>query len=99
MAHALGSAGAKLVLMSRRQAELDAGVTRAQAAGFTARGVAADLSDTSGLAVAAAAAAQCFGGIDILVNAAGVNLRQPFEEVTPKPGRPRWPCTWGRRSS
>ncbi|MBU2286661.1 MAG: SDR family oxidoreductase, partial [Gammaproteobacteria bacterium] len=24
------------------------------------------------------------GGIDILVNAAGVNLRQPFEEVTPK---------------
>ncbi|HRC38741.1 MAG TPA: SDR family oxidoreductase, partial [Rubrivivax sp.] len=35
-------------------------------------------------AVAAQAEAALDGGVDILVNAAGINLRQPFEAVTPE---------------
>jgi NAD(P)-dependent dehydrogenase (short-subunit alcohol dehydrogenase family) len=46
--------------------------------------LAADLADLAGLKDVAAAAENKLGGVDILVNAAGVNLRQPFEEVTPE---------------
>ncbi|MBU2407576.1 MAG: SDR family oxidoreductase [Gammaproteobacteria bacterium] len=70
--------------MARRKAELEAAVARAESAGIEAQSVVADLADIAALPAAAAAAGACFGGIDILVNAAGVNLRQPFEEVTPK---------------
>ena len=84
MALALGRAGAKVLLLARRQAELQAAVDRLQSVGVSADMLVADLAALPGLKAVAAEAQQQLGGVDILVNAAGVNLRQPFEEVTPE---------------
>ena len=84
MARALGLAGAQVLLVARRDAELQATAQRLQADGIQAQGLAADLSDAAGLRGVAQAAEQRLGGVDILINAAGVNLRQPFGEVTPE---------------
>jgi NAD(P)-dependent dehydrogenase (short-subunit alcohol dehydrogenase family) len=83
MASALASAGAQVLLVARRAAELDAAAQRLQARGFPAQTLSVDLTDLPALGAAARVAEQRLGGIDILVNAAGINLRQPFAEVTP----------------
>lgn len=84
MARALGLAGAQVLLVARRDAELQAAAQRLQADGIQARHLAADLTDIPGLRRVAQAAEEQLGGVDILVNAAGVNLRQPFGDVTPE---------------
>lgn len=84
MARALGLAGARVLLAARREAELDAAAQRLRADGIDVQWLAADLSDVSATRDAARAAEERVGGIDILVNAAGVNLREPFAEVTPE---------------
>jgi gluconate 5-dehydrogenase len=84
MARALGLAGARVLLMARREAELHAAVARLRADGIAADSLAVDLCDVEALRHAAASAEGQLGGVDILVNAAGVNLRQPFGEVTPQ---------------
>ena len=79
MARALGMQGAALHLAARDAAKLQAACAELTAEGIAAQGHPCDLADPAaleGLAVQA-------GAIDILVNAAGVNLRQPFPEVTP----------------
>ncbi|MBL8359089.1 MAG: SDR family oxidoreductase [Rubrivivax sp.] len=83
MARALGLAGARVLLVARREAELDAAARRLQAEGIDASWLAADLADAEATRTAAQQAEARLGGIDILVNAAGVNLREPFAEVTP----------------
>jgi NAD(P)-dependent dehydrogenase (short-subunit alcohol dehydrogenase family) len=83
MARALGLAGARVLLAARREAELAAAALRLQADGIDAAWIAADVSDAEALPAAAREAEARMGGIDILVNAAGVNLRQPFAKVTP----------------
>jgi gluconate 5-dehydrogenase len=80
MARALGLAGARVLLVARREAELAATARQLSDEGIEAETLAADLADVPALR----AAAQRAGAIDILVNAAGVNLRQPFGEVTPE---------------
>lgn len=84
MAHALGLAGAQVLLVARREPELAGACERLQADGIAASHLAADLTDVPALQSAARTAEQQLGGVDILVNAAGVNLRQPFAEVTPE---------------
>ncbi len=84
MARALGLAGAQVLLVARREAPLQAAVQHLQADGIQAQSLAADLADVHGLHNVAHAAVEQLGGIDILVNAAGVNLRQPFGDVTPE---------------
>ena len=84
MARALGLAGARVLLAARREAELASAATRLAADGIDAQWLAADLTQVSALHAAAHTAEQRLGGVDILVNAAGVNLRQPFGEVTPE---------------
>lgn len=83
MARALGLAGARVLLVARREAELDAAAQRLQADGIDAQWLAADLAASETLHTTARQAEDRLGGIDILVNAAGVNLREPFAEVTP----------------
>jgi gluconate 5-dehydrogenase len=80
MARALGMAGARVVLMARREAALQATAKELRAEGIEADALCADLADVAALRAAARRA----GVIDILVNAAGVNLRQPFGDVTPE---------------
>ncbi len=84
MARALGQAGASVLLVARREAELAAAEVRLQDEGIAAQSLAADLTDLPALRAVATEAELRLGGIDILVNAAGVNLRQPFGDVTPE---------------
>lgn len=82
MARALGHAGARLVLVARRESELAAATARMRADGLDAQHVACDLTDADAIPRAAARVRSAAGHIDILVNAAGMNLRQPFMAVT-----------------
>ncbi len=81
MAGALAQAGARVVLIARRVAELQQAAAEIEAGGGRAAYVAADLADRADVERAAVAAAEPFGDPDILVNAAGVNLRKPIDEV------------------
>jgi len=82
MAQALGLAGSRVVLMARRADMLATSVQRLRAQGIEAQAVACDLA-TPEAAQLGAREVLTLGSVDILVNAAGVNLREPFCEVTP----------------
>ncbi len=84
MALALGRAGAQVLLVARREPELQSAEQRLRGEGIAVSTLAADLSVLPGLQAVARQAEQAIGGVDILVNAAGVNLRQPFDAVTPE---------------
>lgn len=84
MAGALAEAGAKLVLIARRAGPLEESAGRLRDAGHVAHTIACDVTDRVALKRAASEALAKAGAIDILVNAAGVNLRHAFEEVTPE---------------
>jgi gluconate 5-dehydrogenase len=82
MALALGLAGARVVLMARRPDQLTQAAQRLADQGIDARTVPCDLA-TPEAAKEGAREALAMGPVDILVNAAGVNLREPYAEVTP----------------
>ncbi|GMG85150.1 SDR family oxidoreductase [Paralimibaculum aggregatum] len=79
LATALAGAGARVVGIARRRDALEAWA--AEAAGETAV-LAADLADPAAAGAVAAEAAAPFGPPQILVNAAGINLREPADAVT-----------------
>lgn len=62
----------RLVLVARRRDKLDALVRRIEEQGGSAIAVGTDLSSLSGPVEAVAAAVQTYGGIDVVVNNAGV---------------------------
>jgi NAD(P)-dependent dehydrogenase (short-subunit alcohol dehydrogenase family) len=82
MAGALARAGARVVLLARTPGPLAAAAAALQADGCQAAWVSADLADRAAVAAGATAAARPFGPPDILVNAAGLNLRPPLGELT-----------------
>lgn len=84
MAEAMARAGASVVLLARRENELEAAAATISEAGGKACAMPADLMDLNGLEALAARASMPFGTPDILVNAAGVNLRLPAESYTPE---------------
>ncbi|MEO8136947.1 MAG: SDR family oxidoreductase [Betaproteobacteria bacterium] len=84
MAHALGLAGAAVTLVARREPELRAAAARMAAEDIDADVIPADLADVAAVRACAREALARHGGIDIVVNAAGVNLRQSFGDVTPE---------------
>ncbi|MFJ7085003.1 SDR family NAD(P)-dependent oxidoreductase [Streptomyces griseus] len=75
---ALARAGASVVVMARREAELRKTVDELTAGGCRAAWVSADLSTTEGVRTGAEEAVVPFGEPDILVNCAGINLRPPM---------------------
>jgi NAD(P)-dependent dehydrogenase (short-subunit alcohol dehydrogenase family) len=79
MARALGRQGALVHLVARSAPALDKARAGLEAEGIATHTHPVDLTDAAALAHLARAA----GEIDILVNAAGVNLRQPYARVTP----------------
>lgn len=82
MGRALGMAGAAVVLAARRAGELSDAAAALQADGIDALGIPVDLTEPAGHTSLYMACDSAGRAIDILVNAAGVNLRQPFREVT-----------------
>lgn len=81
MALALAGAGASVVVAARRREALEESVAMMQEQGGRAAALEADLADPAALGDVAQRAADPFGTVTILVNAAGVNLRQPIDEV------------------
>ncbi len=80
MARALGAQGAQLHLAARDRARLEAARDDLAGDGLEATLHPTDLTDPDALRALAGAA----GAVDILVNAAGVNLREPYLAVTPE---------------
>lgn len=78
---ALARAGARVVVVARREAELAATVGELEALGCRAAWVSADLGTRGGVRAAAEEAVRAFGEPDILVNSAGINLRPPMGEL------------------
>ena len=82
LARALGLAGAAVVLSARRRADLESAAAELARESIAASIIAADLTEADAAGAVAAETASRGLAVDILVNAAGVNLRQPFTEVT-----------------
>lgn len=81
IAAALAQAGASVVVVARKEAELAATVDALTAMECRAAWVSADLSTRDGVRAAAEQASAVFGEPDILVNSAGINLRPPMGEI------------------
>ena len=79
MAHALGEAGARIMLSSRKAADLEEAVAHLQARGIDARWVAADAADEAQARGIVAQTLERLGQIDILVNNAGATWGAPAE--------------------
>lgn len=83
MAGFLAEAGAGVVLVARRERELAAAAAEINAGRRCAEYVGADLSERDSLSgIAAECLARAGGSVDGIVNAAGVNLREPAEEIS-----------------
>ena len=84
MAGFLAAAGASVVLVARREAELQDAAKEIHASGTDGNAlvVAADLTDFASVADTAHRCERAFGKVDGVINAMGINLRQPVDEVT-----------------
>jgi len=80
IAEALGEAGAKILLTSRKAADLEESAAHLQERGIDARWIAADASRPEEIARVAADAMQRLGHVDILVNNAGATWGAPMED-------------------
>lgn len=80
MAHALGEAGARILLSSRKAADLEEAAAELQAAGIDARWIAADCGKEEDIRRLAAETMERMGPIDILVNNAGATWGAPAED-------------------
>ena len=82
IARAYSEAGASVLLVARRAAELESARREIGSGGGKAACIACDLTDRGALADCAARAPSFFGAPDVLVSAAGVNIRKPMLEIT-----------------
>ncbi|GAC1526388.1 MAG: SDR family oxidoreductase [Ramlibacter sp.] len=80
MAHALGEAGARIMLTSRKAGDLEEAVGDLQAANIDARWIAADASKEEDLRRLADETVQRMGDVHILVNNAGAAWGAPAED-------------------
>jgi gluconate 5-dehydrogenase len=80
LAHALGEAGAKIMISSRKAADLEQACAELQAAGIDARWIAADCAKESEIVRLADETLQRLGDVDILVNNAGASWGAPAED-------------------
>ena len=81
-ARALASAGADLILTSRRREDLAGFVAEIEALGRKAVALELDVRDEGSIERMSAAAEAAFGRIHILVNNAGCNVRKPALDVS-----------------
>ena len=83
MAHVLAQAGADVVLVARSERALkDTADEIRKSASVNVATVVADLADRSVLESVVEQSTERVGAPDILVNAAGINLREPYDEIT-----------------
>lgn len=82
LAVVLASRGANLVLAARREEELARVVKRCEQAGGRALSVPTDVSEQESCRRMVDRAVEAFGGIDLLVNNAGITMWARLDEVT-----------------
>ncbi len=82
MALALAHAGAGVAIAARTESELENAAAMIRGVGRKALALPTDVSDVEAVRAMVRQTAAHFGGLDILVNAAGVNLRKPTAEFT-----------------
>jgi NAD(P)-dependent dehydrogenase (short-subunit alcohol dehydrogenase family) len=75
---ALGEAGAKVVLLSRTEIELEKVAEQVSTVGEVAKILVCDVTDSRKLKTAVS----CLDRLDILVNNAGINIPEPFIDVS-----------------
>lgn len=80
IAEALGEAGARIVLTSRKAEDLEQATADLQARGVDARWIAADASDPAAIARVVSETRERAGEIDVLVNNAGATWGAPAED-------------------
>jgi NAD(P)-dependent dehydrogenase (short-subunit alcohol dehydrogenase family) len=82
MALALAHAGADIALAARTERELDEAAMMVKEVGRRALTLTTDVSDVNAVRSMVQQTAGHFGRLDILVNAAGINIRQPVDTFT-----------------
>ena len=80
LAQSLGEAGAKVLLSSRKAADLEESVAVLKKAGIDAQFIAADCADEHDIQRLGAASMKALGHVDILVNNAGAAWGAPAED-------------------
>jgi gluconate 5-dehydrogenase len=80
IAEALGDYGAKIALVSRKQADLDESVAHLKKRGIASSAIAADLSNADAVQATAQEALKRLGHIDILINNAGATWGATAED-------------------
>ena len=80
MATGFGEVGARVVIGGRNQATLDTSVQALVGAGIDAKSVVVDVTDTASIDRAVASIEREHGGVDVLVNNAGMQHRKPIHE-------------------
>lgn len=81
LAQGLAEAGAKVILNSRQADVVDTAVTRLKTLGLDAEGAAFDVADEAAVDAAFAGFDQQSIAIDILINNAGIQHRQPMVDL------------------
>jgi NAD(P)-dependent dehydrogenase (short-subunit alcohol dehydrogenase family) len=82
MATALCRAGADVMLIARRPEPLERAAEEMRADGGTAAWLSGDLSERNGMHAVADEVLARHGSPDVLINAAGVNVRPPLDDLT-----------------
>nr|WP_239565383.1 glucose 1-dehydrogenase [Brevibacillus fulvus] len=82
LARGLAEAGAQVAVVSRSQAQLDELVQEIEQAGGRAFAIAADITESGAPEQVVQATIEQFGGLHILVNNAGMNIRSKALDVT-----------------
>ncbi len=82
LAHALAGEGCRLVLAARDEAALEAVAAECRARGGEAHVVRCDVSVQADCEALVARAVEALGGVDVLVNNAGIGMIARFDEVT-----------------
>lgn len=80
IAHALGEAGAKIMLSARKADELEEATEQLQTAGIDARWIAADCAQEADIHRLAKETLERLGSVDVLVNNAGASWGAPAED-------------------
>jgi len=80
---ALGLSGVKIAIAARREEQLNAAIARLSDHGINATSFVANLSELEQLTDLAVRVLKHFDKVDILVNAAGINLRETYNQISP----------------
>jgi NAD(P)-dependent dehydrogenase (short-subunit alcohol dehydrogenase family) len=81
MANALAQAGAAIAVFDVNREDAESAAAAIRASGGQAIAIAIDVTDSQQVQTGIQSVVEAFGGVDVLVNNAGVTSRSPFEDL------------------